>query len=159
MVLSNASLKKNSFSTQKVLFMVKLDLTYINPLLPEVFLPSYFEIYRKIGSPRLPTHRRHAHRNSFFFRWSVFCLFISRTEGKIRMNNMQEDNLSRVLCTKSGMQLNIKTTKTLQNGVSKCLHKSTRITYSFQNNKHNISFPLDRAILHQHLTHILTQVV
>ena len=76
----------------------------------------------------------------FFPRRHLFCLFISRTEGKIRMNNMQEDNLSRVLCTKSGMQLNIKTTKTLQNGVSKCLHKSTRITSSFQNNKHNNCF-------------------
>ena len=38
---------------------------YINPLMPETFFPSNFEIQPKIGSHRLPTHRHGAHRIFF----------------------------------------------------------------------------------------------
>ena len=38
---------------------------HFNPLLPETFLRANFEIYPKIDSHRLPTHRRGAHRNFF----------------------------------------------------------------------------------------------
>ena len=37
----------------------------LNPLLPEFFFSSFFETYPKIGSLRLPTHSRDAHRNFF----------------------------------------------------------------------------------------------
>ena len=38
---------------------------YLNPLLPETFFQSNFEIQPKIDSHRLPTHRRGAYRNFF----------------------------------------------------------------------------------------------
>ena len=37
----------------------------VNPLMPETFMPSNFEMKPKIGSHRLPTHRRGAHRIFF----------------------------------------------------------------------------------------------
>ena len=43
----------------------------LNPLIPETFMPSNFEMQPKIGSHRLPTHRRGVHRPpypSFFFK-------------------------------------------------------------------------------------------
>ena len=40
----------------------------LNPLVPETFFPSNFEIELKISSHRLPTHRRGGHRK--FFPWS-----------------------------------------------------------------------------------------
>ena len=45
---------------------------FFNPLMPETFMPSNFEMYPKIGSHRLPTHRRGADRKFFlhpFFFW------------------------------------------------------------------------------------------
>ena len=38
---------------------------FINPLPPEFFLPSFFGTYPKIGSIRLPTRSRDAHRKFF----------------------------------------------------------------------------------------------
>ena len=44
---------------------VLCDLLEFNPLMPETFMPSNFEMYPKIGSHRPPTHRRGAHRKFF----------------------------------------------------------------------------------------------
>ena len=44
----------------------------LNPLLPETFFSSHFEMKPKIGCYRLPTHRSDAPRK--FFRWSLLIL-------------------------------------------------------------------------------------
>ena len=49
----------------KTIPMVPEDINFINPLQPEIYFSSIFEILPKTGSYRLPTHSRDAHRNFF----------------------------------------------------------------------------------------------
>ena len=53
---------------------------YFKTLLPELFFSSFFGIYPKIGSFRLPTHSRDAHRK--FFWWSLLKL-----KSKVLLND------------------------------------------------------------------------
>ena len=58
-------LKILNFNIYNLIIYFNSQIKSFNPLLPEIFFLSNFEILPKIGSHRLPTHRRGAHRNFF----------------------------------------------------------------------------------------------